>query len=110
MIWRIRSRTTFRRLAAEGRRVRAGALWCTALVDPPGTATPPRVAFAIGRSVGPAVVRVRLRRRLRAIAAAEAAKGSLVSGEYLIGVAPEGADLTSAQLGRLFEQLLGRLR
>ncbi|MFM8268129.1 MAG: ribonuclease P protein component [Ilumatobacteraceae bacterium] len=110
MIWRIRTRTTFRRLAAEGRRVRAGALWCTALVDPPGTATPPRVAFAIGRPVGPAVVRARLRRRLRAIATTAAAEGRMVSGDYLIGVSPEAADSSSAELRPMFDQMLAKLR
>src|SRR5215210_6013981 len=48
LIWRIRDREVFRRLAAEGLRARAGVLWCTFLPDP--SASPPRVAFAIGRA------------------------------------------------------------
>lgn len=82
MIWRIRDREVFRRLTVEGRRARAGVLWCTFLPDP--SATPPRVAFALGRAIGPAVVRNLARRRLRSL---------LVDiewppGFYLIGARP----------------------
>ena len=38
-------------------------LWCRYLDDP--DVVPPRVAFAIGRAVGGASIRNRLRRRLR---------------------------------------------
>ncbi len=68
MIWRIRERSVFARLAQDGVRARAGVLWCTFLPDP--SASPPRVAFAIGRAVGPAVVRNQVRRRLRVLLAA----------------------------------------
>jgi ribonuclease P protein component len=46
-------------------------------------ASPPRVAFAVGRSVGTAPLRNRVRRRLRALAQAHA--GELAPGWYLIG-------------------------
>ncbi len=82
MIWRIRDRDVFRRLSTEGRRARAGVLWCTFLPDP--SASPPRVAFAIGRAVGPAVVRNRARRRLRALLVEQA----WPPGWYLIGARP----------------------
>jgi ribonuclease P protein component len=51
------------------------------IADP--LATPPRVAFAVGRSVGSAPLRNRVRRRLRALARAHAA--DLAPGWYLIG-------------------------
>ena len=57
---------------------------------------PPRVAYAIGRKVGGAVERNRLRRRLRAIVWQLAP--SLRPGAYLIGVAPEGAHLSVGEL------------
>ena len=83
MIWRIRDRSTFTHLSREGRRVRAGALWCTYV--PESSSTPPRVAFAIGRAIGPAVVRNQVRRRLRALLSSS----PLPPGAYLIGGRPE---------------------
>lgn len=61
----------------------------------PSPATePPRVAFAVGRALGPAVVRNRMRRRLRAITRElAAAPGGLPPGSYLIGVRPPAAAL-----------------
>jgi ribonuclease P protein component len=57
---------------------------------------PPRVAYAIGRKVGGAVERNRLRRRLRAIVWQLAP--SLRPGAYLIGVAPEVANFSVGEL------------
>jgi ribonuclease P protein component len=51
------------------------------IADP--LATPPRVAFAVGRSVGSAPLRNRVRRRLRALARAHA--DELAPGWYLVG-------------------------
>ncbi|HWS46744.1 MAG TPA: ribonuclease P protein component, partial [Acidimicrobiia bacterium] len=64
-MWRVRDRRSFRALA-RGRRRRAGCVEMRTAVL--GTRDePPRVAFAVGRAVGPAVTRNRVRRRLRAI-------------------------------------------
>lgn len=52
---------------------------------------PPRVAYAIGRRVGSAVDRNRVRRRLRAAVAAESAQ--VVPGAYLISASPAAATL-----------------
>ena len=92
LIWRIRERSAFTRLAREGRRTRSGVLWCTYLFDP--SASPPRVGFAIGRAVGPAVVRNRSRRRLRVILSAL----DLPAGWYLVGARPEAAGRSFAEL------------
>ncbi|MFZ9629006.1 MAG: ribonuclease P protein component [Ilumatobacteraceae bacterium] len=112
MIWRIRARSAFGRLSAEGRRARAGALWCSVLFDPPGTATPPRVAFSVGRALGPAVVRNTVRRRLRAAAQTAQAQGLLPAGDYLIGARPPAAECSydelSADLMRMLRSLADR--
>ncbi len=96
MIWRIRERSVFARLSQDGLRTRAGVLWCTFLPDP--SASPPRVAFAIGRAVGPAVVRNQLRRRLRVLLASTASTGALPSGWYLVGARPDAAARSWDQL------------
>jgi len=54
-------------------------------------ATRPRVAFAVGRPVGSAVVRNRVRRRLRGALADLASDGRLPTGTYLVSVGPEAA-------------------
>src|SRR5207245_774623 len=64
LIWRITDRRTFAALR-QARRVRQGPLTVSFIDGSPNE--PPRVAYAIGRKVGGAVKRNRLRRRLRAI-------------------------------------------
>jgi ribonuclease P protein component len=89
---RVRTRASFAALAATGRRARSGALRVTAVVGDP--ADLPCAAFAIARTVGPAVVRNRLRRRLRA-ALVELAPPA---GTYLIAVEPVAAQRSYAEL------------
>ena len=67
--------------------------------------TDPRVAFAVGRKVGPAVVRNRLRRRLRVLWRQASPRG----GDYLVLAAPTAAGLSFAQLQARFEAALARL-
>ena len=78
----------------------------------PGPATrPPRVAFAIGRRVGPAVVRNRMRRRLRAVAAELAATAALAPGDYLVAARPAAAELPFATLrSEMITACTGRAR
>lgn len=58
-----------------------------------------RVAYAIGRRVGPAVVRNRLRRRLRAAAREiDVATDGLPTGAYLVSVRPEATQRSYAEL------------
>lgn len=72
-----------------------------------GGATPPAVAFAIGRPLGTAVVRNRLRRRLREIVRARA--DLLEPGcTYLFGAGAGAVDLSRAELDRLVVGALGR--
>jgi ribonuclease P protein component len=95
LIWRVRDRAMFRALA-RGRRRRAGVLEVTA-ADLRRPDEPPRVAFAIGRNVGGAVVRNQVRRRLRS--AARDHRDLLRPGwGYLVRVAAPGASATYRQL------------
>ncbi len=89
----------------RGRRAGAGLLTVTWMEDrlPP----PPRVAYAVGRRVGPAVRRNRLRRRLRSVVRHEAHR--LGPGAYLVGAAPGAADVTFAELLSMYRQALDRL-
>jgi ribonuclease P protein component len=91
-LWRVRDRATFAALRRGGERRRAGALTVTRLDPSAGGAPTPAVAFAIGRTVGNAVARNRLRRRLRAIVAELAP----APGTYLLTARP-GADTLSHQ-------------
>lgn len=109
MIWRIRERRSFGRLTAEGRRIRAGVLWCTFVLDPHGSETPPRVAFAVGRALGPAVTRNLLRRRLRSLLQSAESSGQLPPGEYLFGGYPVIAARSFAQLRADMQALLRQI-
>ena len=109
MIWRIRERREFTRLTAEGQRARAGVLWCTYVLDPPGISTPPRVAFALGRALGPAVVRNRVRRQLKAMLQDASSAGHLPPGIYLFGAKPIAASRSRVELQFDLSNLLGRL-
>jgi ribonuclease P protein component len=71
-------------------------------------ATPPRVAYSVGRRIGPAVVRNRLRRRLRAIVADFTAQ--LAPGAYLISAGPRAAQMSFADLRSAVGGALDRMR
>ena len=93
LIWRVRDRATFAALR-RGRRVRNGPITISWVDGEP--TQPPRVAFAIGRRVGHAIERNRLRRRLRAVVRTLAP--NLGPGAYLIGAAPKAAHLPFEEL------------
>jgi len=80
-----------------------------AFVAAPGGEVPARpcVAFSIGRKVGPAVVRNRLRRRLRDELAGLARDGRLACGAYLVGLGPTAADLDGPRLRAHLRTALG---
>ena len=107
MIARVRQRQTFQRLTREGVRIRRSTLWCTWC---PQSDSTPAVAFAIGRAVGPAVTRNRLRRRLRAILAELDAVVPLPPVTMLIGATPAATKLTFEQLRNELGQLLHQIR
>lgn len=104
MIGRIRDRSSFERLRREGTRSRIDPLWCSYLPDP--TVVPPQVAFALGRSIGHAVARNRLRRRLRAVLA----DSDVPAGLLLVGADPAATELTFDVLRTTTRQLLDAAR
>ncbi len=63
---------------------------------PGGPDEPTRVAYTIGRKVGGAVVRNRIRRRLRAVV--REAPELLRPGAYLFGAGPEAATMPYGEL------------
>ena len=95
----------FAALRAEGRRVRRGPVTITWL--PGDSGQPPRVAYAIGRRVGGAVVRNRVRRRLRAITADLAPQ--MHPGAYLLGAGREAASVPYEELKRAVTEALADL-
>jgi len=112
LIGRIRHRHEFDELA-RGRRVQTATLWCRHVDDP--TVDPARVAFAIGRDVGNAVRRNRLRRRLRAILGGLSVPGGLlvdgrlVRGRLLVGARATSLERTFGELQHEAGQLLHAL-
>jgi ribonuclease P protein component len=104
LIDRVREREAFVRLRRDGVRVRADSLWCSFVLDP--DLAPPQVAFAIGRAVGPAVSRNRVRRRLRAVLA----NSDVPPGLYLVGARTPVCEHTFAELERSVAELLRKVR
>jgi ribonuclease P protein component len=104
---RIRGRQRFERLRRGGTRIHDTSLWCTFLSDP--LISPARTAFAIGRAVGPAVRRNRLRRRLRVLLQRRARTRPLPPGLLLIGARRSAVELTFDELGAELDRLLDRL-
>jgi len=80
-------------------------LWCPFVLDP--LVSPPQVAYAVGRAVGSAVTRNRVRRRLRSLI--QAHHSSLAGGLYLIGASPAAAERSFNELAFDLSQLLLRL-
>jgi ribonuclease P protein component len=102
LIWRIRDRATFAALAT-GRRRRRGPISMTFLPGDPSL--PPRVAYAVGKRVGPAVVRNRVRRRLRA--ATQTHRAELQpGGAYLFGAGPAASSAPFVEIEAAMGELL----
>ena len=100
LIWRVRDRATFAVLARAERRAR-GHL--TVRFVPGESEAPPRVAYAVG-GVGNAVVRNRLRRRLRA-AVAHAEAELTAGGAYVVSARREALTMPFDGLVEAFAQL-----
>lgn len=96
-LWRVRDRASFAALRRDGVRRRVGALTITRLAVESGGSPVPAVAFAVGKPVGSAVVRNRLRRRLRAVIA----EVGPPPGTYLVTARPEAATLPDQELRAL---------
>jgi len=85
--------------------VRKGPVTVTWVPGDP--AEPPRVAFAIGRTAGGAVVRNRIRRRLRAIV--REVEPLLRPGAYLVGAGVEASAMPYGELKARVCEALGAL-
>jgi ribonuclease P protein component len=112
LIWRVRDRRTFQELRRRGRRVRSGTVSVTMLAPSPLTGDePPRVAFAVSRKVGTAVVRNRLRRQVRAylgeVRSVDSAR--FPSGAWLFAIQPSAADASREEVLRDVDSCLDRL-
>jgi ribonuclease P protein component len=68
------------------------------------------VAFALGRALGPAVVRNRVRRRLRVMLQQASSASTLPAGTYLFGAQPAAASRSFVELEFDLAQILRRLR
>ena len=102
-VWRLADPATFAALAKSQVRSRSGPLSVAWVPGP--MSDPPRVAYAIGKPIGGAVVRNRLRRRLRVVVS-ELHPGP---GCYLIGARPAAAFLPSSDLKALVSHALQAL-
>jgi ribonuclease P protein component len=102
LIWRVRDRATFAVLARAERHARGPV---TIRFVPGESEAPPRVAYAVG-GVGNAVVRNRLRRRLRAAVAH--AQGELAAGgAYLVSARREALTMPFGALVEALAALFG---
>jgi ribonuclease P protein component len=104
LIGRVSDRATFDALRRDGRRARRDPVTVLFLPEtgaPAGVATDVRVAYSVGRRVGTAVERNRVRRRLRAaMRDIERQRGGLRPGAYLVLVRPEAGTTPYAVLKR----------
>ncbi len=105
LIGRIRHREVFSRLSKEGTYVRSHGLWCSLLLD--DSLENAHIGYAIGRQVGGAVERNRIKRQLRVLFGTRS--GQLRPGWYLIGVTPKATGSTWDQLGVLVDRLIGQI-
>ena len=96
---RLQGRSSFYRLRTSGQRIRRGPLSATVL----HTGEPARIGFALPASLGNAVVRNRLRRRLRAIAMS---KQDLPKADIVIRPHPACVALSYKGLEGLFIELM----
>lgn len=105
---RVTSRSEHRTAARRGRRAAAGTL--TVHLLPPGAtggSGPARAGLVVGRSVGDAVTRHRVSRRLRHLLARRLP--AIAAGSLVVVRAGTGADLPSAQLAASLDAALLRL-
>ena len=104
MIESLSGKFAFDQLRAMGVKARCGPLSVTHRTD----LTPPAIAFAVPRRIGTAVVRNRIRRRLRAVFhnILKEVPESLAGGDYLFYVSAPLEGFSSLELHALIANLL----
>lgn len=109
-MWKVRTRQEFA-LLRKGRSIRRGPVTVRFRPSNDGsTLDPPRVAYAIGRSFGPAVTRNRMRRRLRHLVADLARENRIPQGLSLIMVQPEAIECRREHLLAALDDAFGTFR
>ena len=101
MIESLRFRAEFDAIRASGTVRRSGPLALRSVPThaPRGDGTPKvRIAFAVNKTVGTAVVRNRVRRRLRALLGEFDAVGAISPGMHLMVVAPQAVSMSFSEL------------
>ena len=111
LIERVTDRGSFVALRRPAKRVRRGVLRIAWVPDEAGRR---RVAYALSRKVGPAVLRNRIRRRLRSVfdaleAAAVTGTTPFPAGTYLVSASPAAADVPYGTLMETARSLLVEL-
>ena len=107
MTWRITDRATFEALRRSGKRARSGPVSVVFLDDGGERA---RVAYAIGRRVGGAVERNRLRRRLRSAVSEIEGEAGLSPGAYLLAPSRETSTLGYEELVSTVHRAIRRVQ
>ena len=105
---RLRDSDDFRRTVRSGRRSGGAALVVHLLVDA-GSPTPPRVGFVVSKALGNAVVRNRVKRRLRHVVRDCLAEVP-ASATLVVRALPPAAELDSAELRAELTRCLQRVR
>jgi ribonuclease P protein component len=105
---RITRRAVFRGFAPPAPRHRSGPLTVVVAERSPADGDGAGLAMAVSRKVGPAVVRNRLRRQVRAVAAELHAERPIRSGWYLVILHPPARGRSSAELRAALASALDR--
>lgn len=108
MLERITRRAVFRRFAPPVPRHRSRYLTLIVASRAEGEGEGAGLAMAVGRRVGPAVVRNRLRRQIRSLAVGMDRDHPWSPGWYLVIVHPSARGRSSAELGPALSELLER--
>jgi ribonuclease P protein component len=104
----MRRRGDFVLTIRQGSRAGRGLLTGHLLVRPGAADQPPLVGFVVGRTVGPAVVRNKVRRRLRS--AVRGYLPSLPGGSLLVVRAhPQAATARQAEIAAELDLVMGKL-
>ena len=104
---RLRHRREFQNCYRRGRR-RHGALLI--LYAFPNTLPPPRLGITASRKVGGAVVRHRLKRRIKEVYRRWSGRSDLPAVDLVVHVKPAAGESEFPQLRKELEQLLGSLK